>query len=357
VESLLEVYIKYLVAERNASPYTVRNYRHEISDFMAYARGQGVSSWDAVTPALLRRWLGYLHDGEYARASIARRVSELRAFYTYLVSRGLLKENPVLAISAPKLPKRLPRPLTQAEIGALLEAPDASTPQGQRDRAMLEVLYAAGIRVSELLALNLTNLDLDHGEVRVLGKGAKERIVLIGEPAVAALRSYLAAGRVALLSSSGVPEKGWQRNRALFLNRFGKRLSVSMFTRRLGEYGRAAGIGHQVTPHMLRHTFATHLLDGGADLRSVQELLGHENASTTQIYTHVSQAHLRDTLLGAHPRARRKSVASDEASDTQRSQLAGPWAGSGREMDGAGEDDDTDRRHEAGSSGSSEPAA
>jgi site-specific recombinase XerD len=222
-----------------------------------------------------------------------------------------LEQNPVNAISAPKLPQRLPRPLTGAEIEALLAAPDLSTPQGQRDRAMLELLYAGGLRVSELLALDLSGLDLPQGQARVTGKGAKERIVLIGRPAIAALRMYIEDGRRRLLQ--GETEQAAIRRtarasagnqKALFLNRFGNRLSISMFTRSLSEYARAAGIERRVTPHMLRHSFATHMLDGGADLRSVQELLGHESVSTTQIYTQVSQPHLRETVQAAHPRAR-----------------------------------------------------
>lgn len=315
MQEQIETYIRYLIAERNASPNTVRNYRREITDFLEFAQAHGVDRWGGVTPALLRAWLTHWQAGGYAKASIVRRVSELRSFYTFLVSHELADENPVLAISSPKVPKRLPKPLTEEEVKALLAAPDVGKPQGQRDRAMLEVLYAGGLRVSELLALNLTNLDLEHAEIRVLGKGNKERIVIIGAPAIEALRGYLRGGREILLRGGGDgPPKGWQKSKAVFLNRDGGRLSVSMFTRRLSQYAAAAGIDHEVTPHMLRHSFATHLLDGGADLRSVQELLGHESVATTQIYTQVSQAHLRKTVLGAHPRAQGKhSAGADQA--------------------------------------------
>jgi integrase/recombinase XerC len=312
VEAELEGYIVYLRAERNASPHTIANYRREIAQFMTYAREQGETAWADVTPALLRKWLARLHADGYVKASVARRVSELRAFYAYLHRRGLVAQNPVMAISAPRLPQRLPRPLTHEEVAALLAAPDLATPQGQRDRAMIETLYAGGLRVSELLALDLGALDLQQGQARVMGKGAKERIVLIGQPAVRALRLYISDGRVKLLQ--GETEAAAERRiarqpqhsqKALFLNRFGGRLSVSMFTRQLSDYARAAGIQRRVTPHMLRHSFATHLLDGGADLRSVQELLGHESVSTTQIYTQVSQSQLRTTVESAHPRAGR----------------------------------------------------
>ena len=306
MQEYLDRYINYLIAERNASPHTLANYRREIAEFMAFAQEKGIGSWQQVTPALLRQWLAALHSQGYAKASVARRVSELRAFYTYLHSRDLVEANPVNAISSPKLPQRLPRPLSTEEVQALLAAPDLSTPQGQRDRAMLELLYAGGLRVSELLALDVGSVDLTQAEVRVLGKGAKERIALIGQPAVAALRAYLSDGRERLLAAIASTQ-GSRRVNALFLNRFGARLSVSMFTRSLGDYAAEAGIEHAVTPHMLRHSFATHMLDGGADLRSVQELLGHESLGTTQIYTQVSQSHLRDTVLGAHPRARKQT--------------------------------------------------
>jgi tyrosine recombinase XerC len=306
VQADLERYVKHLVAERNASPHTVSNYRREITQFMAFAQEQSVTAWADVTPALLRQWLALLHTQGYVKASVVRRISELRSFYTYLRRHDLVPVNPVLALSAPKLPQRLPRPLTREEIDALLAAPDVTTPQGQRDRAMLELLYAGGLRVSELLALDLGAVDLAQRQLRVLGKGAKERVALIGRPAAEALTTYLADGRSKLSGAGGMAgAPSPRKSPAVFLNRYGHRLSVSMFTRTLSDYARAAGIEHAVTPHMFRHSFATHLLDGGADLRSVQELLGHEQASTTQIYTQVSQNQLRDTVLRAHPRARK----------------------------------------------------
>lgn len=305
----LDLYIKYLTVERGASPHTIANYRREITELMEFARHRGVTAWAEVTPALLRQWSASLLTGGYARASIARRLSEARAFFAYLHGQQQLASNPARSVAGPKLPQRLPRPLTAEEIAALLAAPDAATPQGQRDRAMFELLYGGGLRVSELLALDVGDVDLAQAEVRVLGKGAKERIALIGQPAVAALRAYLADGRLQLLAAVG-PLPG-RPVAALFLNRFGGRLSVSMFTRTLGAYAARVGIAHAVTPHMFRHSFATHMLDGGADLRSVQELLGHESPSTTQIYTQVSQSHLRETVLRAHPRARRPATGED----------------------------------------------
>ncbi len=330
MERVIAEYINYLIAERNVSPHTVANYRREIADFMLYLRKyQRINQWAAVSPAVLRRYLAWLHDRTYAKGSIIRRISELRSFYNYLRRHEIVTRNPVALISAPKLPRRLPRPLNVEEVYALLRQPSADTPAGQRDRAMLEMLYAAGLRVSELVGLDVDAVDLASAQVRVLGKGAKERVVLIGVPAVKALQAYLQDGRLQLLKQrkgraaahQGVEEwqgadqapasgtwhgaLGRKPGEPLFLNRWGRRLSVSWFTRSFTAYARLAGIERTVTPHMIRHSFATHLLDGGADLRSVQELLGHENASTTEIYTEVSQERLRETLLKAHPRAKR----------------------------------------------------
>lgn len=308
----IDRYIRYLVAERNASDHTVSNYRREISQLAAFVRAQGVNSWSDVTPALLRQWLAELHQAGYVKASVARRISEVRAFYAFLRRSGLVEVNPAQTILSPKLPQRLPRPLTRKEVDLLIESPDLSTPQGQRDRAMLELLYGGGLRVSELLALDVADVSLAEGQLHVAGKGAKERVALIGQKAIEALSRYLNEGRPELAEAARRyggrtrADGKWlpQRPVALFLNRFGQRLSVSMFTRSLSAYAAAVGIAHPVTPHMLRHSFATHLLDGGADLRSVQELMGHESVSTTQIYTQVSQKQLKETVLKAHPRAR-----------------------------------------------------
>lgn len=311
----IDRYVRYLVAERNASAHTVSNYRREIAQFAAFAQAQGVNSWSEVTPSVLRQWLAELHHAGYVKASVVRRISEVRAFYAFLRRNGLVEINPVRAILSPKLPQRLPRPLTREEVDLLIESPNVSTPQGLRDRAMLELLYSGGLRISELLALDVTDVSLAEGQLHVSGKGAKERVALIGHKAIEALTGYLNEGRPRLAEASlryggrTGPDGKWLTKRpvALFLNRFGQRLSASMFTRLLSAYAEAAGITRPVTPHMLRHSFATHMLDGGADLRSVQELMGHESVSTTQIYTHVSQKQLRQVILKAHPRARKSS--------------------------------------------------
>jgi len=299
MDKYLDKFITYLIAEKNASPYTIKNYRHDIGQFLGFLKEQGIDSWDGVDRYVLRRYLARLQAGGYVKASITRRISELRSFCRYLVREDILDANPIRVISSPKVPKRLPDYLAPQQVKALLAAPDATVPQGQRDRAIMEVLYASGLRVSELVSLNLSNLDLQHGVLRVWGKGAKERLALLGEPACRALEHYIQDGRSKLI-------KEHRATNALFLNRLGSRLSTRSVSNILDKYAKLAGLERRVTPHVMRHTFATHLLDGGADLRTVQELLGHANLSTTQIYTHVSQARAKEVYRRAHPRAKEK---------------------------------------------------
>ncbi len=332
MDELLERFLGYLRGVQNASPYTVKNYGNDIGQFLDYCRAQGVSSLEGVDRSFLRGYLAELHAAAYATASIARRVAELRSFGDFLVREGVLEHNLFRKVGAPRIPRRLPRYLTVAEVEALLAAPDTSTPLGLRDRAIVEVLYAAGLRVSELAGLDMADVDLAQGTVRVVGKGGKERIGLLGQPAISAVRAYLAMGRGVLLArrpssapspsesrhsdgapssvrsrhSDGAPSSSIQRRHsdgALFLNHRGGRLSTRGVALMLSKLGEQAGIRISVSPHVLRHSFATHLLDGGADLRVVQELLGHANLATTQIYTHVSQSRAREVYLRAHPRA------------------------------------------------------
>ena len=295
MERLLEQFLIYLRAGRSGSPYTVKNYRNDIGQFLDYCREQGVCSLEQVDRSLLRSYLAELDGTGYVKASIARRVAELRSFGDFLVREEVLERNPFRLISAPRVPRRLPQYLTVAEVEALLAVPDTSTPLGLRNRAIIEVLYAAGLRVSELAGLDVSDVSLVQGSARVMGKGSKERIGLLGRQAVRALRAYLEAGRPALL--------GKQPTNALWLNHRGGRLTVRGVALMLSKAGRQAGIRTSVSPHVLRHSFATHLLDGGADLRVVQELLGHANLTTTQIYTHVSQGRAREVYMRAHPRA------------------------------------------------------
>lgn len=294
-ERLLSSFVNYLVAERNASPYTVRNYHREVGEFLAFLAREGISTWEGVDRQLLRRYLAWLQRREYSRVSIARRVYELRAFCRYLLREGELASSPLATLSPPKASKRLPNFLSVSEVQALLAAPDLTKPGGQRDRALLEMLYASGMRVSELVGLDVGDVDRSRGEVRVLGKGGKERIAFLGRPALHMLEIYLGDGRERL-------RKGKVAS-ALFLNRFGGRLSARGVQFRLRQHAKRASLLKQVTPHALRHSFATHILDGGADLRVVQELLGHADVTSTQVYTHVTQAKLREDYLRAHPRA------------------------------------------------------
>lgn len=289
----LERYLTYLIAERNASPYTLRNYRSEISQFVEYAQAHGVSSWTQVDKALVRRWLAELREAEYAPASIARRMSEVRACCTFLVREGLLERNVLASMASPKQPRQQPRVLSYDEVLAILRTPDLSTPQGQRDLAILEVFYGSGIRLGELEHLNLEDVDLAQRDVRVLGKGNKERIALFGSVAEATLRLYLQQGRPRLATA--------ESGNALFLNRFGQRLGRVSIIRMLEQRAKQAGIERKVTPHALRHSFATHLVDEGVDIRLIQELLGHESPATTQRYTHVSQTRLHEVVRMAHP--------------------------------------------------------
>lgn len=292
----LEQFLLFLTAEKNASPYTIRNYGHEIRECLDFLKRQGIESWDGVEREVLRKYLAWLAEQGLAKSSVVRRVSELRSFGKWLQREGHLKINPFQTLSAPKKPQRLPGVLSVQDTAALLMAPDTSNPQGMRDRAILEMLYAAGMRVSELVALDLRDVDRSRAEVRVLGKGNKERIVLLGKPALAALEQYLTEGRPKLI--------GKKISNALFLNRFGTRLTARAVQMMLDKYSTQIGLKQPVTPHLLRHTFATHMLDGGADLRVVQELLGHAQLATTQVYTHVSQAQMQQVYQKAHPRAK-----------------------------------------------------
>jgi integrase/recombinase XerC len=241
----------------------------------------------------------------FVKASIARKLSAIRSFYRYLLRERIMSTSPLATTSSPKLDKRLPSFLTIEEVKQLLEAPDLSTPQGQRDRALMELLYASGLRVSELVNLNLEQVNLDSREIRVWGKGSKERMVLMGKPAAQALQTYLSQGRPELI--------GNKRTSALFLNRYGERVTQRRVQRILEKYASLAGIDKRIHPHMLRHTFATHLLDGGADLRVVQELLGHANLSSTQIYTHVTRSQAKKVYLSAHPMARERNSELDNS--------------------------------------------
>jgi integrase/recombinase XerC len=298
MQEVFNRYVNYLEAEKRASRYTVRNYTTDLLGFFDFLKAKEISSLKEVDRHVLRDYLSFLMEQGFVKASIARKLSAIRSFYRYLLREGMVNTNPVASTSSPKLDKRLPSFLTPEEVVRLLQAPDLSTPQGLRDRALMELLYASGLRVSELVNLDVEQVNFDTYEIRVWGKGSKERVVLMGIPAAEALNTYLSQGRPKLL--------GDKRSRALFVNRYGGRLIARSVQRLLEKYASLAGINKRVYPHLLRHTFATHLLDGGAGLRVVQELLGHASLSSTQIYTHVTKSQAKKVYLSAHPMAREK---------------------------------------------------
>jgi site-specific recombinase XerD len=301
------------LAARDASPHTIRAYATAVGAYLGWLATRGVD-WRRPSRSELRAYLARL-GGAASRTTVAQRLAAIRSFHRWAAREGIAAGDPWGAIATPRLPRRLPRVLEVDQVGRLLRAVDEEltaaeavrpdrvahvTALALRDRALVETAYAAGLRISELAAADLASLDLRRGEIRVIGKGRKERIGLLGRPAVAALTAYLDHGRP-ILAERGAADASGQ----VFLNQAGAPLGVRGLRYRLDRLCRAAGLPEGVSPHTLRHSFATHLLDGGADLRVVQELLGHENLATTQIYTHVSPGRLAQAYRDAHPRARR----------------------------------------------------
>jgi integrase/recombinase XerC len=298
IAAAVDAYLRALEAERDLSAHTIAAYRSDLAQFVEWTSRRHVASLGEIDRKVARRFVAYLAERKLARRTIARKASALRSLLTWAARRGVIPASPAAEISAPKLQRTLPRLLKVSEAIRLCELPPDDDPVGLRDRALLELLYGSGLRVSELCGLDLDELDLATGTVRVLGKGRKERLVPLSEPAVHAIRTYLADARARLLERSKVPPEP----QAVFLNARGARMSPRSVRAMTEKYLRGEG-GRPVSPHVLRHSFATHLLDGGADLRSVQELLGHESLATTQIYTHVSTERLRAVYERSHPRA------------------------------------------------------
>ncbi len=295
----IQRFAAYLASERRASPHTQKAYLLDLSQYAAHLAAVGVPVVPS-SPSAVRAFLGKAAASCDA-ASVARKLSAIRSLYRFLVKEGLAPGNPARAVAAPRRARRLPEVLPEEEVAALVEAPATAGPLALRDRAFLELLYASGLRVAELAGLDLADLDLGAGLVRVVGKRRKERIVPVGRAAREALARWLDAGRPALAAG---PDHAPARQ-ALFLNYRGGRLSVRSVARRLDSWVLAAGLPRRVHPHVLRHCFATHLLGNGADLRGIQELLGHASLSTTQRYTHVDWKRLAAVYDEAHPRARR----------------------------------------------------
>ncbi len=317
-QAFLDAYLRELGAVGGRSPYTIRNYRTDIGSFLAWCGDQGHEPL-RTTRQVFREYLTELKDSGMVAASITRRTSTVHGFYKYLHREGATERDLLYGVALPKRPKRLPKVLDPALLDALLTAPDAGTPQGLRDRAMFELLYGGGLRISELVSLDMGQVNLADGSAIIHGKGSKERVVLFGEPAMQALERYLDAGRPALIEARGTARRRQGAEPALFLNRFGGRLTARSVQSLSKRHAAAAGIPVDVHPHLLRHSFATHLLDGGADLRIVQDLLGHSSANTTQIYTHVSQARQAQVSAAAWEKVAERAL---EGSRRKRSRSA-----------------------------------
>ena len=299
----------YLQFTRNSSPHTIRSYRSDMRQFADWLRSEKLLSrddWAQVTYAMLRRYLGHLSANNYDRHSVVRKLSSVKSFYKWQEKNGLVESNPAAQVLSPRTQRDLPDVLNLSEIEVLLALPDTTTAFGIRDRALLETLYASGVRVAEAAALKVGDVDWEacrcqNGEMRVRGKGDKERLVLLGRPAGDALLEYVNGARGVLMARRRNQNAAIIEN--LWINSHGTALSAHAIYMLVVRYATQGGISKKVTPHTLRHSFATHLRDGGADLRVVQELLGHSNLSSTQIYTRVSIEHLKRAIAEAHPRA------------------------------------------------------
>jgi len=287
-------FLDYIRVEKGLAPNSIQSYRRDLMEFQLYARREGKAS-ATVDRADLRRFFAGLYRRGLSPRSVARHLVSLRNFFRFLVEEGYVTSDPTRDLDAPHIGQRLPRHLTASEVESLLRQPDVSTPAGLRDKAMLELLYATGMRVSELVGVRVQDLEPNLGIIRCQGKGNKERLIPVGKSALQAVDRYVRQGRARFLKISAAP--------FLFLNQRGKPLSRVGFWKILARYGRAAGIRTPLTPHLVRHSFATHLLEHGADLRSIQLMLGHSDISTTQVYTHVVKERLKEVYQRYHPRA------------------------------------------------------
>ena len=306
LDELLTQFLEHLRYERNLSEHTLRNYQSDLEQFHDYLAPGDPKSGKRNEPPIaeidhitVREWLATLHAAQKQKASIARKLAALRTFFQFLVREGMLEMNPAKLVSTPRLEKKLPKHLSIEEAIKFVETPNLETDLGKRDRAMLELMYATGVRVAELTKLNFGHVDFRNRLIRVTGKRRKERIVPFGEPALEALKAYLEV-REGFLNAAPVSER---EPEALFLNYQGTRITTRSVGRMVEKYIRICSGRYDISPHALRHSFATHLLDSGADLRDIQELLGHARLSTTQVYTHVSMEKLIQVYDKAHPKA------------------------------------------------------
>ncbi|MGI6487200.1 MAG: site-specific tyrosine recombinase XerD [Syntrophothermaceae bacterium] len=291
----LQLFRGYLNFEKGLSPNTLEAYSRDLRKFFAYLHRRGIKQPTEIKRTDIVDYLGWMLDQGAAYSSMARSLSTLKAFFRFMIQDGYLEHNPTDNVESPRLRRRLPEVLSIKEVEILLDQPNPVTVIGIRDRAMLELMYATGLRVSELLSLQLDDINLTAGYVRCLGKGKKERIVPVNQTSIFWVERYIGRSRRQLVKS--------HLERTLFVNARGRKLSRQGFWKILNGYTRQAGINKSITPHTLRHSFATHLLENGADLRAVQEMLGHADISTTQIYTHLTRTHLREVYQKSHPRA------------------------------------------------------
>jgi integrase/recombinase XerC len=298
-ENLIDEFLIYLQVNKNFSMHTLESYGLDLRQFSVFFDKEPITSVELINHLLIRRYLAELKEKQLARKSIARKISCLRSFFKFLCRQGYISNNPLIGISIPKLEKRLPEFLYPEELESLLNLPDQSNYLGIRDQAILEIFYSSGLRLQELVGLTIADLDLEGGYLRVFGKGAKERLVPIGGCAKRALLKYLKEVRTELLAKSNNPNQTVH----VFLNYRGTRLSGRSIQRLMDKYLQQLALHRKISPHTLRHTFATHLLENGADLRVVQELLGHVDISSTQIYTHLTKERIRAVYLKSHPRA------------------------------------------------------
>ncbi len=297
MKDVLNKFVIYLKDEKNYSDYTITNYSIDIEEFYVFLKKENITRLQDVDYKVLRKYLNYMTENKYSNKTISRKLSSLRTFFKYLVKKEIINDNPMILISNPKEEKKLPKYLNYGEIEKILEIPNKETTLGLRNACILEILYSTGIRVSELVNLKIRDIDFYNKKIRVLGKGNKERIVLFGNRCENLLERYIKESR-AVLNKKKVEY--------LFLNNLGQNISVRSIENIIDKIEKEACLKFSISPHVFRHTFATHLLDNGADLNSVKELLGHENLNTTAIYTHVSNERLRKVYLECHPRARGK---------------------------------------------------
>jgi integrase/recombinase XerD len=296
MQAQIEEFLRFVAVEKGYSGHTVAAYRNDLTQFLTYLAGEGILAWQDVDHECIQRYVLYLKQRKYASSTVGRKVAAVKSFFHFLVADGVLRDDPTAAVDSPSVDRHLPHPLSREEVARLLAEPARSnTAKGVRDRALLELMYATGMRASEVIQLELGAVDLEAGTVRCVGKGDKERLLPLYERARDALQTYIEGARVRLLRG---------RDEAiLFVNHRGRPLTRQGLWLIIREYAAAAGIEQEVTPHTLRHSFATHMLDGGAGLRELQQLLGHTNISSTQIYTKVSTRRKREAYDKAHPRA------------------------------------------------------